>query len=1253
MQKFVHLHLHTTYSLLDGACQIDKLVKRAQELDMPACAITDHGNMFGVKLFHTTCRAAGIKPILGCEAYVATEPHTERNVRSGNHLVLLAKNLTGYKNLVKLTSLAYTEGFYGRPRLDKELLQKYHEGLIASSACIAGEIPRFLINGNMEEAEKAAIGYKNLFGDDFYLEIMLHKSDDPALRPEHRSEINHEVYERQLVANREVLKLGAKLGIKVIATNDVHFLMKDDAEAHDVLLCLNTGKKVDDAVRLRYTRQEWFKSPDEMAVNFPDNLEQIANTLEIADKVEDYKLDSKPIMPVFPIPKDFADEEDYVRQYPKEELEKEFGKSFETLGGNTQGGVESVRRIKFELDYLKHLTLIGAAKRWPGGIPADATERIEFELNTIQSMGFPGYFLIVQDFIAAARKMGVIVGPGRGSAAGCVVAYCLGITNINPIQYNLLFERFLNPDRISMPDMDIDFDDSGRQSVLEWVTQKYGADRVSHIVTFGSMAPKSCIKDIARVLNVDIPESNRLASYIPETPKITMEKAFAASPELRNELKNGTEITKKILNLAMKLEGTSKNIGVHACGIIISRDPLTETIPVMPTEGESLLTTQYDGHFVESIGLLKMDFLGLKTLTVIKECLATIKEARGLDLDIDAIPLDDKETFELFSRGDTTGTFQFESDGMKKHLRTLQPNRLEDLVAMNALYRPGPMQYIPQYVERKHGREKIAYDHPMMETYLKETYGITVYQEQVMLLSRSLGNFTRGQSDTLRKAMGKKDMKTMNEMKTKFAAGCLANLEFMRHCKNPEDANKKIDKIWNDWKAFAEYAFNKSHSVCYAYIAYQTGYLKAHFAPEYMCAQISSEIGNFEKMPIFISEAITMGYEVLQPSINHSATIFIPETMPDGKNVGLRYGLAGIKGVGVGAANSIVEERKKNGLYKSFTDFLERADNAVNKKAIESLIRCGALDFLGYHRAALLEELPKAIQRATTARKDKEAGQSSMFDMWQDAPSRKDEVEHINNSIPPMPRIELLTAEKDLLGIYMSGHPINKYRTITSKFLSIAEIKSRLEALGEKLAAEKAKSKPDDAGSSDRWKKRPKNDKVMFCAFVAEVAYKFDKKGQKMCSVNVEDSETKFDFMIFGRDFGNLVGDPDNPREPLTKGSIMHFTAEIGPSWRGEASITIVDYMSIEMVPSCLASSVTVVLDIAKFSADAFSTVKAMLEKHPGRVPTHIMLELEDKTLVTMSVSRDLYVLPDENFMKAVSTLLGSGKVVFSMKGLR
>lgn len=1252
MQNFVHLHVHSTYSVLDGACHVDRLVDRVKELGMPACAITDHGNMFGVKHFYDTCRKQGIKPILGCEAYVATEPHTERNNRSGNHLIILAKNLTGYKNLVKLASLAYTEGFYYRPRIDKELLEKYHEGLIVSSACLAGEIPRYITTGHIKEAEASALWFKKRFGDDFYLEMMLHKAGDPSVDAAILRGINQDVYENQLVSNREIMKIGAKLGIKVIATNDVHFLMQDDAEAHDVLLCVNTGKKISETARLRYTRQEWLKSQDEMAAIFPDHLEQLANTLEIADKVEAYDLNGKPIMPVFPIPADFGDEASYGAKYPKEKLEAEFGAHFETLGGNGPGGVEKVRRIKFESDYLEYLTRQGAGKRWPEGLTDEIAERLDFELGTIKMMGFPGYFLIVRDFIAAAREMGVIVGPGRGSAAGSATAYCLRITNINPITNNLLFERFLNPDRISMPDIDIDFDDAGRERVLEWVTRKYGADHVSHIVTFGKMAPKSCIKDIARAMEVDIPESNRLAALVPDTPKITMKKALEANAELRDELEHGSETSRKILELSLKLDGGVRQSGVHACGVIISRDPLIETIPVMPTDGESLLTTQYDGHFVEPIGLLKMDFLGLKTLTVIKECLASIKEARGIDIDIDAIPTKDKETFELFARGDTTGLFQFESDGMKKHLRALQPNRFEDLVAMNALYRPGPMQYIPQYIERKHGREKITYDHPMMEPFLKDTYGITVYQEQVMLLSRALGNFSRGQSDTLRKAMGKKDKDAMNALKAKFTEGCLANAEFMRHCKNNDHAKKLIDKIWDDWEAFAEYAFNKSHSVSYAYIAYQTGYLKAHFAPEYMCAQISSEIGNFDKMPVFISEAVAMGYTVLPPSINHSVTIFIPETLEDGKSVGLRYGLAGIKGVGIGAADSIVAERKKNGSFKGFADFLERLDNSVNKKAVESLIRCGALECLGYHRAALLEELPKAMTRATTSRKDKESGQSSMFDMWQDTSSRSKEVDHINDSIPPMPRIDALTAERELLGIYLSGHPINMHANIVSAFKSLTEVKSMLDKLGERLAAKKATATPGSDQNNGNGRRNHTGEKVMFCAFVSDVQFKTDKSEKKWCILTVENADTKFDIPLYAKTYTALVEDQNHPRMPPQKGTTLHFSGEIGPSWRDEASLTITDYLPIEQVPVRLSKKVMLVIKPQALSTAKLNAVKSVLQKHPGRVPAQIVLRLDEKTQVYLTVANELFVLPDEHFIQAAAEEVGRENIHFAMRGV-
>ncbi len=1248
---FVHLHLHTMYSLLDGACQVGKLVKRAKTLGMRACAITDHGNLFGLKHFHAACRSSDIKPILGCEFYVATEPHTARNCLSGNHLVVLAKNFTGYKNLIKLASTAYIDGFYGRPRIDKALLAQHHEGLIVSSACLAGEIPRLIAAGNQAEAEAAARGYQQIFGDDFYLEIMLHHAEDPDLAPEHRNEINREVHARQQTVNQGVLALGQRLGIPVIATNDVHFLLKEDAEAHDALLCLNTGRKVDDAVRLRYTRQEWFKSPDEMAAVFPDHPETLANTLAVADKVEAFSLDGSPIMPVFPIPESFADEADYARRYDAATLAAEFGESFARLGGNDPGGLEKVRRIKLESDYLRHLTLQGAEQRWPEGLAPEVRDRIDFELDTIKTMGFPGYFLIVQDFIAAAREMDVIVGPGRGSAAGCVVAYCLRITNVNPITYNLLFERFLNPDRISMPDMDIDFDDAGRQKVLDWVTRKYGADRVSHIITFGSMGAKSCIKDVARVLNVDIPEANRLTSYVPTTPNITLEQAFKASPELNNERLHGSPITKKVLSLAQKLEGTSRNMGVHACGIIISRDPLIEIIPVKPTENEALLTTQYDGHYVESIGLLKMDFLGLKTLTVIKECIATIRESRGIVINIDDIPLDDPETFALYSRGDTTGTFQFESPGMKKHLRALQPNRIEDLVAMNALYRPGPMQYIPSYIERKHGRERITLDHPLMEPYLQETYGITVYQEQVMLLSRALANFTRGQSDSLRKAMGKKIKKTMDELKAKFVAGCLNNPAFMRHCADRQTAEKCVNKIWGDWESFAEYAFNKSHSVCYAFVAYQTGYLKAHYAPEYMCAQISSEIGNFDKMPTFITEAIGMGYIVLPPSINDSAAIFIPEKLSDDKQTGLRYGLAGIKGVGLGAAESIVAERRRGGPYRSFTDFLERVDTTVNKKAIESLILCGALECLGFNRAALLEDLPKAMQRAVSARKDRESGQTSMFDIWSETTGPAALTDLVDTTLPEMPRIERLKNERELLGIYISGHPIGKYKKLVSAFDSIASVQERLNALAEQLAAERP-TQTDNAGNDrNAWRRRrEQTTPVMFCGFVSEVAFKVDKRGSRMCTVSVEDETSKLVFTIFGRDFNRLVSDPENPRDPLDKDRTMHFTAEIGPNWRQEAGLTILDYMPVEAVPSRLASAVTVSLPHAACTPEMFSQVKTLLDAHPGRIPAHVVLELEDHTHVTLAVSRDLRVLPDEAFMTAAEALLGPQAVSVAIR---
>lgn len=848
-------------------------------------------------------------------------------------MIILAKNKAGYKNLLKLISLANIDGFYYKPRIDKEILEKHSEGLIVSSACLGGEVPQKIMFKSKGDVNETIQWYKRVFGDDYYLELQRHPNNLPRLKDE--------VYGNQVLVNKEILKLAAKHGVKVIATNDVHFINEEDADAHDLLICLNTGKDLDDPDRMRYTKQEWFKTTAEMNELFRDIPEALQNTNEIAEKVECYELNSAPIMPVFPIPEDFGTEEEYKEKYSSEQLTEEFGgeKAYERLGG-----YEKVLRIKLEADYLEHLTYIGAKERYGDPFNEDIKERIDFELNTIKTMGFPGYFLITQDFINAAKDMGVLVGPGRGSAAGAAVSYCVGITNIDPIKHDLLFERFLNPDRISMPDVDIDFDDDGRQMVLDWVTEKYGKDKVAHICTFGTMATKLAIRDVARVLKLPLQDADRLAKLVPEAPKMSFPKAYKESSELRNEKKSPVQLVRDTLKFAETLEGSVRQTGVHACGILISRDPLTDHIPVMPTKDEDLLTTQYDGKFVEDIGLLKMDFLGLKTLSIIKETIENVRLSRGILIDIDKIPEDDEKTFELFSRGDTTGIFQFESPGMKKHLRGLKPNRFEDLVAMNALYRPGPMEYIPSFINRKHGREKIEYDHPLMEPFLKDTYGITVYQEQVMLQSRALGGFTRGDSDSLRKAMGKKIIAMMDKLKVKFVEGCQKNEKFMKGCEEiKQEPVKLIEKIWKDWEAFASYAFNKSHSVCYAHVAYQTGYLKAHYPAEFMAANMSRNLSNITEISKLMEECKRMGMDVLGPDVNES---FLKFTVNKEGNV--RFGMAAVKGVGEGAVQDIINARKKGGEFKDIYDFVERVNlQSVNKKNLEALAISGAFDGFG------------------------------------------------------------------------------------------------------------------------------------------------------------------------------------------------------------------------------------------------------------------------------------------------------------------
>lgn len=1165
--QFTHFHVHSQYSILDGAASIPGLIAKAKADGQTALALTDHGNMFGIKLFYDTCRQKGIKPILGCEAYVARVSlyNKEKPIdRSGEHLIILAKNLTGYLNLVKLCSTAFCDGFYYRPRIDKTQLEKHHEGLIISSACLGGEIDQKIMAGDLEGAEKAALWYKNLFGEDYYLEVMRHPAADPKQRAE--------IYDNQQRCIQEKIKIARKLNIKLIATNDVHFLNEEDAEAHDLLICLNTRKDIDDPTRMRYTRQEWFKTTQEMIDLFPDLPEAIENTQEITDKVEEYELDSDPLMPVFPIPPELGTEEEYRQKFSQEDLFNEFTRDEKGNVVLTEeeankkikklGGYDRLYRIKLEADYLKELTMKGVVKRYGENPSPEIMERIIFELHIMKTMGFPGYFLIVQDFIRAARDMGVIVGPGRGSAAGSAVAYCLGITNIDPIKYDLLFERFLNPDRISLPDIDVDFDDAGRQQVLEWVTEKYGADKVSHIVTFGSMAAKMAIKDVARVLKLELSEANRLAKMVPEAPKMTLKKAYKENPDLEKEKQSLNPLISKTIQFAETLEGSIRQTGVHACGILISRDPLTDHIPIMPTEGESLMTTQYDGHFVEPIGLIKMDFLGLRTLSIIKTCLDNIKKSKHIVLNENEIPLDDEETFKLFTRGDTTGLFQFESPGMKKHLRALQPNRFEDLVAMNALYRPGPMEYIPSFIRRKHGEEPIEYDHPMMEPYLKDTYGITVYQEQVMLQSRALGLFTRGQSDTLRKAMGKKKFELLAELKGKFVEGCKNNPDFVQGAKEKgKDVEELVNKIWGDWEAFASYAFNKSHSVCYAYIAYQTGFLKAHYPAEFMAANLSNNLSDITKVTVFMDECKRMGLSVLAPDVNESYNDFTVNSHGQ-----IRFGMAAIKGVGEAAVEKIIEEREKNGPYKDVYDFFERIDyKSVNKKTIENLITAGGLDSFGYHRAQYLH-----LVDATTTVLDNlvnygQKNQQDSMNLQATLFGELDGFEVTKPNIPdcePWHDYEKSKKEKELIGIYLTSHPLDPYKLEMQLLCTpVEELNSGLETF--------------------------KGKEINIAGIITAKREGKTKTGKDFGILTLEDFSGTYELAFFGKDYTDF-------RQYFIDETAIYVKGKVGPKWGkegNELTFTIQKVGLLEALTENAIRSITLQVDIEKLTLETVTEI--------------------------------------------------------------
>ncbi len=1059
MIPFTHLHVHSQYSLLDGKAAIPELVDKAIADGMRGIALTDHGNMFGIKEFYNYVNKKNsgkpdeekFKPIIGCEMYVARERLTDKKDKSDNgyHLIVLAKNQKGYHNLIKLVSKAWTEGMYYKPRTDRHELALHKEGLIVCSACLGGEVPQFIINEDFEAAEERVKWYKETFGDDYYLELQRHQT--------FKENSNREVYPLQVKVNEELMRLAKKYGIKVVATNDVHFTFEDDAEAHDRLICVSMQKKFSEP-RMHYTKQEWLKSTKEMNDIFGDVPEALETTNEILDKVEFYSIDHGPIMPNFEIPEEFGSEAEYRARLTEEDLFNEFTRD---ENGNVVlseeeaqkkikrlGGYDKLYRIKFEADYLEKLTMEGAKERYGDPLPPDVAERLKFELYIMKTMGFPGYFLIVQDFINVARKeLGVSVGPGRGSAAGSAAAYCLGITQIDPIKYDLLFERFLNPDRISLPDIDVDFDDDGRYVVLKYVTEKYGAEKVAHIITYQSMATKMAIKDVAKVMELPLPESNRLARLVPDrlpevngkAPKINFKNCLAYCKEFEAETHNENPVVREVMKYAEQLEGNVRGTGIHACGVIIGRDDITDWVPismVTDADGSKVISTQYEGSVIEETGLIKMDFLGLKTLSIIKEALANIKQTRGFDLDIDHIPLDDGPTFKLYCEGRTTSTFQFESAGMQNSLRDLKPSKFEDLIAMNALYRPGPMDYIPSFIKRKHGEEPISYDIPIMEKYLQETYGITVYQEQVMLLSRLLSNFTRGESDMLRKAMGKKQIDKMAKLKVKFMA---------EGQKNGHE-EKVLEKIWADWEKFASYAFNKSHATCYTWVAYQTAYLKANYPAEYMAGVLSRNLNSADKLKKIMEECQRMGIDVKCPDINESR-----EKFGVNKEGVIRFGLGAVKGVGGNAVNAIISERDANGPFKDIYDFAERVNlSACNRSSIENLALAGAFDSLGYRREIFVAPVydttfsEQIVKYGQTIQNDKNSLQASLFG----------DIEPIETAKPPIPMVEpwnnlrLLEEEKRLVTIYLSAHPLDQYE-MELKFgcnCTCAELEERKES---------------------------------------------------------------------------------------------------------------------------------------------------------------------------------------------------------------
>ena len=1237
--SFVHLHVHTQYSILDGQASIENLFNRAEELGMPGLAITDHGNMYGVKeFFKYAAKHPSVKPIIGCEIYVSKGDHRVKE-KGYYHLILLAKNYNGYKNLMKIVSTGHLEGMYYKPRVSHEVIEKYHEDLICSSACMAGEIPRMILAGDIAGAEKAIEWHKRVFKDDYYLEVMLHKTEVPGL--------SLEVYEKEKEYDEVIFDLAEKHGVKVIATNDAHFVRKEDGPAHDRLICLTTNAYIDDPDRLRYTQQEYLKSEEEMAALFPGHPEVITNTLEICDKVESYSIDRGHVLPKFQIDPDFlADIDNQLEKY----------KDVIDAGRCDEKGNDRGEEFRYSVAFLCHLCYKGAHERYGETLNQETSERLDFELKTISRMGFPDYFLIVQDYIAAARAHGISVGPGRGSAAGSAVAYCLGITNLDPIKYDLLFERFLNPERVSMPDIDVDFDDDGRYRVIQYVQDHYGVDHVSHVITFGTMAAKGAIKDVARISRLPLDESNRLTKMIPDKPitvtetsevelkegegpengerviekdgkrykivkkdsdkKPTLKNCVKYVPELKNEYENGSPLVREVLNYALQLEGCIRQVGIHACAMIIGRGNLTDYIPITlgvdKATDQKVWVSQYEGSFIEDVGMLKMDFLGLRTLSIIKICLAEVKKRFGIDIDIEKIPIDDPKAYEIYSNGDTKSVFQFESPGMMEWLQKLHPERFEDLIAMNALYRPGPMDYIPSFVARKRGEEPITYDLPAMEEFLKETYGVTVYQEQVMLISQKVAGFSKGKADKLRKAMGKKKIDILQSLYNDFIEGGKKN-------GHPEDVLKKI---WKDWEKFASYAFNKSHATCYAWVSYQTGWLKAHYPSEFQAANLSMNKNNMAEIQAIMADCKKHRIKVLNPDVNESESNFTVN-----KNGDIRFGMGGMKGFGANIVDAIVAEREANGSFKDIYDFCERMAGIVNRKAMESLVYAGALDSFGIERSRYfligsdgLQFLDELLNYASVTKKNAEDDAASLFG---DAEELKAEKPEPPAMVGEADLLELLKKEKDMVGMYLSDHPLKRYEFELETFTSC-----RLSELDDLVT---------------ECEREHRQQKVFIAGFITSTEVKTSRTGKPFAKTTLEDFSGTYELALFGKDYETFM-------PYLTEHTAIYVEGEIKEAYFSKSDdkekatnapykFRVKKISLLGNIGDALLSGFTIELSTPMVSADFRKHLMSVVKASKGTVPFSILLSDPKTQYVIEFQSRKYQVAVTADFISEIKNL--------------